>query len=89
MIDFIVPKKDQSDDKIKLVELTICSANYTNISSNPTKYHKPQYNTLFRSIRKANSDFIEYLVQRWPPSPEEIKNHDDRPLQLKLIGRRD
>ena len=83
MIDFIVPKKDQSDDKIKLVELTICSANYTNISSNPTKYHKPQYNTLFRSIRKANSDFIEYL-QRWPPSPEEIKNHDDRPPPVKV-----
>ena len=77
MSDFIVPKKDQSDDKIKLVELTICSASYTNISSSPTKYHKPQYNALFRSIRKANSDFIDYL-KRWPPSPKEIKNHHDK-----------
>ena len=90
VIDFIVPKNDQSGDKNKLVELIICSTNYTNISSNPTKYHKPQYNALFRSIRKANSDFIDYL-KRWPPSSEEIKNHRDKLnlLQLKLIGRRD
>ena len=48
MIDFIVPKKVQSDDKNTLVELTMCSVNYTNISASPTKYYKPQYNTLFR-----------------------------------------
>ena len=59
MIDFIVPKRVQSDDKNTLVELTVCSANYTNISVSPTKYFNPQYNTLFRSIRKANSNFID------------------------------
>jgi hypothetical protein len=83
MIDFIIPKKVQSDDKNTLVELTVCSANYTNISASPTKYYKPQYNTLFRSIRKANSDFIEYL-KRWPPSTEEIKNHHDKPPPIKV-----
>ena len=82
-IGFIVPKKDQSDDKNTLVELTMCSANYTNISASPTKYCKPQYNTLFRSIRKANSDFIDYL-KRWPPSSEEIKNHHDKPPPIKV-----
>ena len=78
MIDFIVPKKVQSDDKNTLVELTVCSANYTNISASPTKYFKPQYNTLFRRIGKANSDFIDCLERR-PPSPEEIKTHHDKP----------
>ena len=83
MIDFIVPKKVQSDVKNQLVELTMCSANYTNISASPTKYHKPQYNTLFRSLRKANSDFIDYL-KRWPSSSEEIKSHHDKPPPFKV-----
>lgn len=65
------------------VELTICSANYTSISSAPTEYHKPQYNTLFKSVRRANSKFIDYL-KRWPPSPEEIKNHRGKPPPIKV-----
>ena len=87
-MDFIVPKRVQSDDKNTLVELIVCSANYTNTSASPTKYFKPQYNTLFRSIRKDDSDFIDYL-KRWPPSPEEIKPTITNLLQLKLIGKRD
>ena len=83
MIDFIVPKNDQSGDKIKLVELTVCSANCTNISASPTKCHNSQYRTLFRSSRKANSDFVDYL-KRWTPSSEEIKNHRDKPLPIEV-----
>ena len=89
-VDFIVPKKVQSDDKNTLVELTMCSANCTNISASPTKCYKPQCNTLFRSIRKANSDFIDYL-KRWPPSSEDLKSKPimTNLLQLRLIGKRD
>ena len=63
----------------------MCSANYTDISASAssTKYHKPQYTTLFRSIRKANSDFIDYL-KKWPPSSQEIKNHHGKPPPIKV-----
>ena len=61
----------------------MCSVNYTNIGASTTKHFKPQYNTLLRSIRKANSDFIDYL-KRWPPSSEEIKNHHDKPPPIKV-----
>ena len=50
MIDFIVPRKVQSDDKKQLVELAMYSVNYTNVSASPTKYRHPQYNTLFRNL---------------------------------------
>ena len=71
MIDFLVPTKNNTE---KLVEQTMCSTSYTNIRDNPTKYRKPQYNALFKSIRKANSELITYL-NRLTPSEEGVAKH--------------
>ena len=48
-----------------------------------TKYAKFLKSYEKKHVKPPDSDFIDYL-NRWPPSPKEIKNHHDKPPPIKV-----